>query len=249
MNMHRPDFVAAKSVAPAEYVCWTRMQAEAGQALDRIIARKEIERELGDGLFFWGVGNPPAKAAQALSRLGVEIPIIFSVMKSRPKTSDVWPSAVVAWTHYLDSLGVERTLPEHVLVTSRRDSASGPKTSHYALMCLSAKPLSLERGSSFDPTAYRNVGGNGAPVGASQVTALLHKTGEPQSGEYEVNMRAKLTGSYWVKLTRPVEVSSSSLERVAAEATGPSSWLSLVHDIRSRECQRRGRDLLHAIGA
>lgn len=34
-----------------EVVCWTRMQAEAGQNINRIIARKEAERRAGGGLY------------------------------------------------------------------------------------------------------------------------------------------------------------------------------------------------------
>ena len=39
-----------------------RMQAEAGQRLETIIARKEIERQAGEGLFLWGVGSAPSRA-------------------------------------------------------------------------------------------------------------------------------------------------------------------------------------------
>lgn len=52
--------------------------------------------------------------------------------------------------------------------------------------------------------AYRNVGGTGAPVAASQVTALLRRVaGEKLEGSYSIDMRAGLTGDYWVKLTDP----------------------------------------------
>lgn len=194
-----------------DYMCWTRMQAEAGQGLERIIRRKEQERLAGDGLFFWGVGNAPSTMIRALSRMGARIPVVFSVMKGKPKAIDEKPDAVVAWNGYIDSQGVEQTIPEHVLVTSRRDSAGGPKRSHYALMCFSASPLELQIGRPFDHRRYRNAGLAGGMIGASQVTALIEPcdslNGAGQA-DYDQNMIAELTGSYWVKLTRPSPISA-----------------------------------------
>jgi hypothetical protein len=218
-----------------DYVCWSRMQAEAGQGLQAIVARKEVERRVGNGLFMWGVGNAPAVAANALARIGARIPVVFSVMKSRPKTADANPSATVAWRRYFDLSGLERPLPANVIVTSRRDSAKGPKRAHFALMCMSSAPLVIERGTSFDVSAYRNAGGSGAPVGASQVTALLRRSAEDLGrSDYEVNLRAWLTGSYWVKLSDPVEVEASLSERLAAisDVAGDAEWLRIASDIR-----------------
>ena len=45
-----------------ERICWTRMQSEAGEGLPKILRRKDLERRAGAGLFFWGVGNAPARA-------------------------------------------------------------------------------------------------------------------------------------------------------------------------------------------
>lgn len=234
MNMFRqfqPVF-ANQPAVEAPCICWTRMQAEAGQGLNRIIARKEAERRAGAGLFFWGVGNSPAAATQTLARSGVGVRVVFSVMKGRPKLIDAAPEAVVTWTRYLDCRGVERPLPDHVLVTSRRDSAKGPKRVHAALMCFSKEPLQLRSGIGFDHKAYRNVSGAGAPVGASQVTALLKQVRDQEEAAYEVNMQAQLTGSYWVKLTDPVplpaHVSSSLQAPVKAD-----DWMPLVREARS----------------
>lgn len=218
-----------------DYVCWSRMQAEAGQGLDAIVARKETERRTGDGLFLWGVGNAPAVAITALARMGLKVPAVFSVMKSRPKAVDVAPARTFAWRRYQDELGTERPLPDHVIVTSRGDAAGGPKRAHYALMCFSPRPLSLERGTPFPVSSYRNAGGNGAPVGASQVTALLRRM-EPADtgGDYEINMRAWLTGGYWVRLADPVEVAVEASR--ALDHSGdcsPRAWRSLARELRS----------------
>ena len=216
------------------YVCWSRMQSEAGQGLEAIVARKELERRAGSGIFMWGVGNAPAVAIPALSRLGIKIPVVFSIMRSRPKIVDAAPSRIVSWQRYYDASGVIRDLPENVIITSRGDSARRSKLSHYALMCSSALPLRLEYGTSFDVAAYRNVGGVGAPVGASQVTALLSRRSEPsQTSKYEVNLQAWLTESYWVRLLNPIEVPSALAARLSSVAElGISGWMSLAQDIR-----------------
>lgn len=227
------------------YVCWSRMQAEAGQGLEAIVARKELERRAGGGLFTWGVGNPPSTAIASLARLGSRIPVVFSVMKGRPKAVDVAPARIFAWRRYFDASGNERPLPPSAVVTSRADSARGEKNAHYALMCFSPEPLNLQRGAAFEVSAYRNVGGTGAPVGASQVTALLRRTGENAvpSG-YEVNLAAWLTGSYWVRLSDPVLVSASAVARL--DRVGPSDaadWLAMSSELRDAGPSiRRGMD-------
>ena len=159
-----------QTVALGSYVCWSRMQTEAGQRLESIVDRKELERRAGKGVFLWGVGNAPPLIAGTLARAGLPIRVIFSIMKSRPKLVDVRPSKVVVWRRYIDASGVERDLPPHTLVTSRAETDTGPKRAHYALMCYSQDPLELRvGGATFDSTAFRNAGGTGAPVGNSQV--------------------------------------------------------------------------------
>src|ERR1700722_16707363 len=105
------------------YLCWTRMQAEAGQSLERILMRKEEERKCGDGLFLWGVGNAPSRLVPALARLRSEIPAVFSVMRSKPKAVDTTPGCLLAWTRYVDAFGIVRDLPDWSIVTSRGETA------------------------------------------------------------------------------------------------------------------------------
>jgi len=218
-----------------EYLCWTRMQVEAGQALETIVGRKEVERQAGNGLFFWGVGNAPSTAINALARLGIAIPLIFSVMKSKPKAMDVAPSRIVAWTAFIDRYGKKRLLPNHAVVTSRGDSPSRVKTHHYALMCHSDQPLRISRGTPFHVDAYRNASASGGKVGASQVTALLKPTGEcVGDAGYEINLSASLTDSYWVKLVDPVEVSRSKLTMLdQADGLQPKCWNKLAQEIKA----------------
>jgi hypothetical protein len=196
------------------YVCWTRMQAEAGQPLAAILQRKELERRAGRGIFFWGVGNAPSRLCRPLARTGVPVPVVFSVMKSAPKKIDESPTGLLVWNGYVDSEGVERPIPHHVLVTSRSMTGSGPKTVHYALICHSDVPLQLGN-DPFDHRQFRNAGTGGA-IGASQVTALLEPAldAPTTTPEYRQNLVAQLTDSYWVRLTRPAPIKEAELSAV-----------------------------------
>lgn len=217
-----------------EFICWSRMQAEAGQLLEAIVERKERERQAGGGSFLWGVGNAPAHITNVLARTGIPVRVVFSIMKTRPKSVDLSPSRVVIWRRYIDAQGVERPLPPYALVTSRGDSANGAKRSHHALMCRSDKPLMIERGEKFDPAAFRNAGGTGAQVGFSQVTALLRRVQDDQQDtDYEANLTAWLAESYWVRLTDPAQLDSERLQVISEMAKQPvAEWCRLVSHLR-----------------
>lgn len=216
------------------------MQSEAGQPIKTIIARKELERRAGNGLFFWGIGNAPSRAIKRLAAKGEDVDLVFSLMKGRPKSRDASPSGILAWRTYFDLHDVERLLPVNVLVTSRMEVASGTKSVHYALMCRSEEELRLDdRGAAFDPAAYRNVGEAGGAVSSSQVTALIARTGEESLvSDYRINLRAKLSGSYWVRLGRPCILGDKSRVDLArasehAEELDVKAWISTVSGIRS----------------
>jgi hypothetical protein len=197
--------------ASSGLICWTRMQAESGQELTSIIERKELERRAGNGLFFWGVGNAPARTTAALARTRQEIDVVFSVMRSRPKSEDAAPGSIVLWRRYVDAFGVEQPFPPHALVTSRGDTRRGRKQVHFVLVCRSVEPLALGNHGPFDHRAYRNASGNGRPIGASQVTALVRRVEQERpTGDYQINMRARLAESYWVKLTDPIPMRRKS---------------------------------------
>jgi hypothetical protein len=211
-----------------ERVCWTRMHAEAGEQLARIMRRKDLERRSGGGLFFWGVGNAPSRAIPGLARAAASIDVLFSVMKSKPKSKDAAPSRVLAWRSYIDLDGVVRPLPRHVLVTSR----AGSRDCHYALVCRSDRSLGVADEGPFDPSAFRNLGAGGA-VGASQVTALLERCAPDGSADYRVAMRARLTGGLWVKLVDPVELTSVARAALEEGPADEDAWLEMVDYVRS----------------
>lgn len=222
-------------------VCWSKMQAESGQDIRCIIARKELERRAGDGTFFWGVGNAPGATPARLAREEVPVEAIFSLMRSRPKARDASARDVEVWRGYIDQFGRERELPAGALVTSRADAEGSSRRSHYALVCRSEVPLALDDLGGFNPREYRNVGGRGAPVGASQVTALLRLTDRVAGVEaaYRVNLRAMLIGGYWVKLTDRTRLGVAQARLLLDRLTDVShvrlaDWIDLVAEFRGR---------------
>ena len=226
------------------YVCWTRMQAEAGQSLPSIVQRKECERRHGDGHFFWGVGNAPALAIDPLARQRTRVPVIFSEMKSKPRPADTNPARVLAWRRYLDIDGTEHPLPDHVLVTSKATITRANKLrGYYALMCFTDSPLELsDGGTSFNHRSYRNVSKQSAPVGPSQVTALLRLTDACDDNpptlttSYQADLQAWLTGSYWVRLSDPVILRPEHLSALSyASDLEAEEWFNIVSAIRSSE--------------
>ncbi|NNU64352.1 hypothetical protein G9X67_03500 [Rhizobium sp. WYCCWR 11152] len=225
-----------------EFVCWSRMQSEAGQELTKILKRKENERQAGDGMFFWGVGNAPSTAISSLARLRCEIPVYFSIMKTKPKLADSAPSSLVIWRCYIDLCGTEKALPPFALITSRGNSENGRrKTRHFALMCQSDCKLELRYGYPFHHYTYRNAGPNGGQIGASQVTALLTRDAsiETAIAQYEINLQARLTGSYWVRLTDPLPLSESQIALYnSADVINPSDWIGFVSDLREKTSTR-----------
>lgn len=223
-------------------ICWTRMQAEAGEQLARIMRRKELERRSGDGVFFWGVGSAPSRAIPALVRTAAVIDVLFSVMKTKPKAKDAAPDKVVAWRSYVDTDGIVRQIPDHVLVTSR----AGARGCHYALICRSDTPLGVADEGPFDPSAFRNVGAGGA-VGASQVTALLERHAKDGASDYRVAMRARLTDGFWVKLIDPIELDDTDRDALEADPVDEVEWLTLVARIRSKVRRHEGGSSLQPI--
>jgi len=210
--------VTAATRGKANIVCWTKMQAEAGQDIAQIVARKELERRAGNGIFFWGIGNAPSRSLKHLVREKHNIDVVFSLMKSRPKSIDASTNELFVWRTFFDLNGNETPLPNHALVTSRMKTSSGVKSTHYALICRASDSLSLNDYGSFDPSAYRNLSEVGGPIGHSQVTALIiRKAGESKNSGYRVNLRASLSGECWVKLGQPARLCTKKMGKFSTQ--------------------------------
>jgi hypothetical protein len=119
-------------------------------------------------------------------------------MRSRPRSVDIAPEAVVRWLGAETAAGGRFRLPAGVCVTSRAGGSS-----HYALVCASAQPLTPSELAQVRFGRLRNLR-SGNPLGTSQVTAVVQRVDEGRGAEYVVALRAKLVEPYFVRLLDPV---------------------------------------------
>jgi len=207
---------------------WTKMQTAAGEALPKIVARKEAERAAGNGEFWWGIGNSLGMALFDAAKVGNDLPVLFSTMLSLPNRDDTAPAEVYLWTSYRDIAGADRDLPAHVIVTSRSGS---DRLRYYALVCGSTVPIALGDYGPFDRRRCCTLSGK-IPA-TTQVTALLR--GDPDAGHdggaYRVAFRARLVEPWSVKLTRCRVLSDAERKRLAQWDGG--SWLTLARELRA----------------
>lgn len=204
------------------------MQAEAGQTLDAIIQRKEMERRVNQGRFFWGVGNALGSGIPQLLRKTSSPKVLFSVMRARPKVEDSAPSSRLYWTGYVDATGHRFRFPPTVLILSKGETSRGTKTLHYALVCESDEPLMRPSFARIDMGHLRNVSGKQSKLGFSQVTAVVeHREGDRIGPEYEVSFEARLVPPYFVRLVEPRELSTVAAEivsRLGVVNIDPHEW-------------------------
>jgi len=186
------------------------MGTEAGQSLEAILRRKELERRAGGGVFAWGIGNSlgvSAKLAQQEMQHN-EVDVLFTPMRSAAKQIDVAPSQILLWLGYLNKDGEQTRLPSHMAVTSRGNFAqAGGKRSHYALICNGHHDITISaNGGVIDANRARNFASLN-PLGASQVTAVVRyqaSRNELPEKSYPVTFRAKLHGAGFVRLVSPI---------------------------------------------
>ena len=181
------------------------MGIEAGESLERIVGRKERERLACGGMFLWGIGSSIGKALGTLLRLTANPQVIFSPILGAPRTVDARPGATARWTAGIGLDGTRMPLPGGSVVTSRWDPER-PSTPRYALVCASDGPLALSDFGVVQFDALSNLA-SGAPVGTSQVTAVVRHVQRGLDGgarRYSVALRARLTAPYVLRLTDPV---------------------------------------------
>jgi len=217
------------------------MGMEAGEELAAIIRRKEWERQLGGGWFFWGIGQSLGENAKVAARGTASLHAIFSPMPSKPKAIDAAPAEVVLWNAWVDAQGQTRALPIHCFITSRASLPSGrKKENHYALVCFSDRELTAQQENlCIFPSHLRNVITN-KPLGASQVTAVVRAVSEADATctikSYSVSFITELRSPYCVQLAEPVALNTSELVEIRAISNSGdvTSWSALVKRLRSR---------------
>ena len=183
------------------YFCWTRFGTEAGETIEEILARKEIERVANQGVFLWGIGNSVAAAIRELLALDPEPTVLFSPIKSRPRPVDVSPAEVIEY-RVAESLDGHRfALPPTFHV--RGGISSDGARPRYALVCRAGSPLLRTESGSVAPIELVNLL-SGAPLGASQVTAVVRRaSSSDDSAGYPIALRAQLVPPYFLRLHDP----------------------------------------------
>ncbi len=190
---------------PAAF-CWTRFGPEAGEPFTGILDRKERERRANGGVFFWGIGNALGPGIAELIRSSKNPEVLFSAIRSRPRAKDLHPSVTMRWTIAETMDGERFELPPAVVVHSGRDTPDSSRP-HYALVCRSDAPLTLQDLGRLRFAALRNLR-SGSVLGASQVTAVVRRleVDAVEGAEYVVALRAQLTAPFFVRLGGGVAV-------------------------------------------
>jgi hypothetical protein len=196
VGYHHSAVIGQAQATPVDLAIWTKMHTNAGQSPESIVAAKEAERQAGEGTFVWAIGTRPPKALMPALMKAASLPVLFSLMLSRPQRDHIDPQTVVRWKSYIDQDGTAKPLPAHMVPTGRLTE----RAHHYALFCLSEEPLEIGNLGPFDPKAWRNVG-SGRQIGGSQVTTLVERHSPDGDTPYSIAMRARLIG--WVKLVDP----------------------------------------------
>jgi hypothetical protein len=219
---------------PSAFV-WTKIQADSGQSLDRILNRKELERQSGN-TFWWGVGESKADQIRLLLTRDPRPLVLFSLMLSRPHRRDSHPDGVLLWEAYKTTEG-EVPLPAHAVVISRaHDSKGRSKRVYYALVCENPTGILHSGHGMLDTRTLRNFGDGGKPVGSSQVTALVERTSPHDKGRsYPVTASATLTAPYAVQLTAQRKLSEEELRLLDQASLGTMTakdWIAVAKQIR-----------------
>jgi hypothetical protein len=219
---------------PTKFVL-TKIGSDAGQGIDRILRRKELERQAG-GTLWWGIGE--AQTAEKIALLGSRPPLIFSHMSSKPHKRDSHPDDVLLWERYTVT-GSSKTvpLPSHAIVISRAHAQNGNlKSRYYALVCESPSGIPGSAGGQLDIGSLRNLGGR--QLGSSQITAVVERplnsgsVGKP----YVIAARANLVAPFAVSLAAPRLLKPEErrlLDDVSDEGKTVNDWMAVARRLRS----------------
>ena len=211
---------------------WTKIQAEAGQSVDRILIRKELERQSG-GTFRWGVGESKAEKVTLLAASKPSVEVVFSKMRSSPNPRDSDPEGVLLWEAYETATG-RVPIPPHVVVTSRAHDRKGRlKSRHYALVCANQTSVLRSGGGTLDSGTLRDFGDGGKSIGSSQITAVVERTTSNSQGQpYPITARATLIAPYAVRLAEQRKLSEAELRLLDTARLTAVDWIAVATQLR-----------------
>ena len=208
------------------YFVFTKMGADGGQTLEAILARREFERQTGNGVFWWAIGNSLGLAVHQKAReAGGALPVLFSRILSRSNSRDTDPYEIFRWSEWQDSSGAIHKVPKHIFLWSRGIDRK-KKQKHYALVCRSDEPVTLGDHGPFDPArCWTHLGKR---PGTSQVTALLRdeSSSDHAPRKYRHGFRASLVHPWFVTLVNPRPMTQSERDDLRTWPQDSSGWKS-----------------------
>ncbi len=216
--------------------CWSKMGAEAGESLEAIIQRKEVERIANGGVFTWGVGSSLGDSIDLLRRQESTPLVLFTPIRGKPKELDSEPRHLLLWLSGHTRSGEKVELPPYSLVTSRKyTTQSSDKNKHYALICSSSEPVELTKRIRFDSTQMVNLK-TGNAVGSSQVTSVVMRSTVHKGNRrfYEVGFAASLPDPGQIVLDSCVSITAIELSGAleAADDGDINRWKAEVAKLK-----------------
>lgn len=217
--MHTSALTLAECLGPStdsipEAFCWAKVAWDDEQSTGEIIRRKELERQAGEGVFAWGIGNAIEGAARSARALMHPRPleVLFTGMRQAPKPVISSSASRLLWLgYYLLGSDELRPLPTSMVITSRNQPCSvDDRRGRYALICMS--PISLSESGqavSISNGRLRNLVST-RPVATSQMTSVVrHDRGALGGLSYSLLFRASLVEV--IRLAAPVSLTRELL--------------------------------------
>ena len=200
---------------------WSKMGTEAGEPLEDIMHRKEIERQANDGKFVWGIGNSPGNSIVNFMQDTKKPVAIFTETRPNSKTRSIdEEESERVWR--------DKLLPRYSFVTSHPE-----RKEHYALLCECDEDLRTQcHGKLHTGEFVHYVTCN--PKLPPNSTNMMKK-GEGRSCKpYPIRFVASLYGEGWVKLTDYVDISPETIKEVkrSADDGDIEKWKALINKIK-----------------
>ena len=201
---------------------WSKMGTEAGEPLEYIMHRKEIERQANGGKFVWGIGNSPGNSIVNFMQDTKKPVAIFTETRPNSKTRSIdEEESERVWR--------DKLLPRYSFVTSHPE-----RKEHYALLCECDEDLRTQCHGKLNSAGVVNYE-SGIKPGPSQVTSLVKYAGEKGGyGDYPIRFVASLYGEGWVTLTDYADISPETIKEVkrSADDGDIEKWKALINKIK-----------------
>jgi hypothetical protein len=217
---------------------WSEIGFDAGETPEHVVVRKEAERLVGSGEFWWGALAAPLgiSVERMAERNGGSLPALFSKSRSSKveqrqevRIWDTWRSLLHPQKH--------GRIPDHVVVTSGHDP--GRWQMRYALNCHSGTKLTLGAigfCNLAECYSLRTAGRVNALRGAQalrKAEPLISRHGRASESVYSIAFEATVVGHSYVMLENFRVLTQAELQSLLQFKAG-DDWLSLAKTLRRR---------------